>query len=414
MQPTPRQQQYFETIHNRGKDIRINKKFGGLNLQKFDMELPDGFQNQFPGAIQFKKQSSSPTKVFKIELEKKEQKEDEKKEQKDDEKKEQKKDEYYVKVFQIPDEDDFSYDVDDVDASLLYEKEVYRYLRSKAVGNKDIRNHFVQMRLSAKDPERKLGFLFTQDTKGVPLYIVQRSNRSLAKNFNDSRHKISARFVANIFTQLLYVIYLSQSIKLVHNDLHFGNILIVKDNVNNKKYEMFGREFKVVDHPYTIMIYDFDMASIIEPVHLQNPFRESLCKEYGRCKDYLQTDLYVWLLHLLDSPSAWDFASLGERERYTQLLYVFKNTLKTNVGATTWYKRLYEKIFPKKSVQTEAIQMIEKKNQKFKVASDTYPQPIFHVSCKEYNPTTLLCKHPIKPINQDKITGAWHKAFTSL
>lgn len=390
MQPTLKQQQYIETIHNRGKNIRINKKFGGLDLQKFDMELPDGFQNQFAGATQFKKQSSSPTKVFKTKLDGKD---------------------YYVKVFHIP--EDFVYDKDDMEASLLYEKEVYRYLRSKAVGNKDIKNHFIQMKLSAKDPEKKLGFLFTQDTKGVPLYLIQRSKHSLEKNFNDFRHTISARFVANIFTQLLYVIYLSQSIHLVHNDLHFGNVLIVKDNVHNKKYEMFGRVFDLVDHPYTIMVYDFDMASIIDPMHLQNPFRQRLCKEYGRCKDYLQTDLYVWLLHLLDSPSTWSFASLGEKERYTQLLSVFKTALKTDVKQTEWYKKLYRLLFPIKTAQSEAIEMIEKKNQKYR-ALHRYPQPIFHVSCKDYNPATLLCKHPMKPINQDKITGAWHKAFISL
>lgn len=390
MQPTSNQQQYIETIHNRGKDIRINKKFGGLDLQKFDMELPDGFQNQFPNATPFKKQSASPTKVFKTKLDDKD---------------------YYIKMFKIT--DDYLYDEDDVEAALLYEKEVYRYLRSKAVGNKDIKNHFVQMLLSAKDPVKKLGFLFTQDTKGVPLYLIQQSKRSLEKNFNDFRHTISARFVANIFTQLLYVIYLSQSINLVHNDLHFGNVLIVKDNINNKKYEMFGKEFKVVDHPYTIMIYDFDMASIIDPMHLQNPFRQSLCKEYGRCKDFLQTDIYVWLLHLIESPSTWDFASMAEHERYIQLISLFKNALKTNVQATTWYKRLYERVFPKKSLQTEAIQMIEKKNKQYK-SSETYPPPIFHASCSEYNPYKRVCKHPIKSINQDKITGAWYKAFLSL
>jgi hypothetical protein len=155
------------------------------------------------------------------------------------------------------------------------------------------------------------------------------------------------------------------------------------------------------------------MASIVEPSAYQNPFRESMCEELGRCKNYLPTDLYVWLVHLLNSSTTWEFANDTERVEYIRVLNIFKKAVKTDFRQALWYKKFYKEMFPKKTAQSQAIQMIEQKNMVSRTIAK-YPPPIFHASCKNYYPSQSRCQHPSKPIDNQKITNAWYEAFTSL
>ena len=290
--------------------------------------------------------------------------------------------------------------------ALLYEKEVYRYIRSKAVENKELLKYIVPMRLSAVDRKTHTAYIFTQDTGGIPLFKIAENSHSLEKYFNDFQHTITAKFVSNIFTQLLYVIFLLQNIQIVHNDLHFANILLVKDNVNNKKYEMFGQVFQVENHPYSLMIYDFDIASIVSPSSLNNPFRPATCAKSGRCKDYLYTDLYVWLVHLIGASHAWDFVDSTEKRRFYELVVRFKSDVKKSKskGIFDWLFRWY-----KNSEQFQVIHLIQKK----KILSKSlpnYPPPYFHASCKGIRPDMGLCTHFPKPVDGRRLAEAWNQA----
>lgn len=378
---TTKQKQYIEKIIHGRQFIKIDKHFNNLDLNHFDMELSNDFERKFPGSRQFKKDSSSPTTVFKTTIDGKE---------------------YFVKVFHIKNQRKFNQE--DPDNALLYEKEVYRYIRSKAVKNKDLKTHFIQMLLSAIDKRTRMGYIFTQDSGGVPLYLIASNRMALAEYFNDKQHNITAQFVANVFTQLLYVVYLLQSIHVVHNDLHFGNILLVKDNINTKQYEMFGQVFHVNNHPYTVKIYDFDMASIVEPTEWSNPFRAGVCEDYGRCADYLLTDLYVWLLHLTTSPETWMFVSNKEKLFYTKIIRLFKKNLQ--LKPKSFLQRLFRN---NKTLQSQVVQMMERKSELHQ--RDMYPNPIFYASCDSYR--TDFCRHPSTPMDPLKLAKAWKDALMS-
>lgn len=381
-----RQQQYIQMILNNRQLFRIDKKFNHLDLNKFDVELSENFRQKFPGSVQFKKNSSSPTAVLKTKVGGKE---------------------YFVKVFNLPlpkKEATPPLDIESPIMSLLYEKEVYRYLRSVAVKNKEIKKHFIQMLLSARDQKTNMGFIFTEDSGGVPLYKIQSSEEPpLSKYFNDVKHTITAQFVSNIFTQLLYVIYLLNSINVVHNDLHFGNVLLVKDNIENKEYEIYGYKFMVKDHPYSLKVYDFDMASIVDPSEWRNTFRAGLCHDYGRCKDYIYTDNYVWLVHLLE-PNTWQFADKIEKQKYILVVDYFKKVFKSKAIAS---KGFFQKLFGAVAT-TSPIDIIQSKH----IAKQNDP-PIFHASCQVFM-ERQKCIHPSKPVQGAELASAWSSAISIL
>jgi len=381
--PTSKQQEFFEMIYNNGQIYKIDKNMkNGVELDRFDVVLTNDFQKKFKVASQQKKNSASPTRIYKVVIANKP---------------------YYVKSFYIPTEKQRRPDQEDPESSLLYEKEVYRYIRSKAVGNKEYKKHFIQMLLSAVDKRANTGYIFTQNTGGIPLFMIAMNSRSLQKYFNDTQHTINAQFVSNIFTQLLYVIFLLQSINIVHNDLHFGNVLLIKDDINTKTYTMFGETFKVENHPYSLVVYDFDMASIVAPSNLNNVFRQGMCSEFGRCKDYLYTDMYIWLVHLLGSTRSWAFVDSTEKRRYIEIVNRFKENL------TTPPKGFFQWLFgAKKGTQERAIDMIEKKYRLQKNMQD-YPPPIFHASCDNYD--TKFCYHPPKVADAKILAKAWNNAL---
>lgn len=386
--PTPRQQQYMEELFHHGKAIKIDKKFDDkLKLDYFDLELPDSFQEEFPGSVQFRKHSSSPTRVYKTTIEGQD---------------------YYVKAFQVPQQQqrNNNTDKDDPLRTLLYEKEVYRYIRFKAVENKELLKYIVPMRWATVDRKTRTAYIFTKDTGGIPLFKIAENSHSLEKYFKDFQHTITAQFVSNIFTQLLYVISLLQNIQIVHNDLHFANILLIKDNRNNKTYKMFGHVFQVENHPYSLMVYDFDIASIVSPSSLNNPFRPATCTKSGRCKDYLYTDLYVWLVHLISSPRTWDFVDSTEKRRFYEVVDRFKSDVKKSKskGIFDWLFRWY-----KNSDQYQAMNMIQMK-QNLSKSLPNYPPPYFHASCKGFRPDIGLCTHYPKPVDGVRLAEAWHNA----
>lgn len=385
--PTARQQQYIERLFHHGKAVKIDKTFGdALELDYFDLELPDLFQKEFPGSVQFRKHSSSPTRIYKTTLEGKD---------------------YYVKAFEVPRQQQQNHpEKDNPLRALLYEKEVYRYIRSKAVQNKELLKYIVPMRLAAVDRKTHTAYLFTEDTGGIPLSKIAENSHSLEKYFKDPQHTLTSQFVSNIFTQLLYLISVLQTIQIVHNDLHFANILVVRDNVSNKTYEMFGQVFQVENHPYSLMVYDFDIASIVSPPPLNNPFRPATCVKSGRCKDYLYTDLYVWLVHLISASHAWDFVDPTEERRFQELVDRFKTDVKKSKsgGILGWLFRWY-----KNSDQYQAIHLIQMKKDLSK-SLPNYPPPYFHASCKGFRPDMGLCTHFPKPVDGKRLAEAWNHA----
>lgn len=268
----PRQQHMIPFLFQQN----VQKRFKGVNLFYYDetwrtpqqktKQKSSFFQQYFPELKQITKESASPTIVYRGMY---------------------KGRSIYVKSFRCGvDEKQFE-SLPNSYQRLSYEKEVYRYIRSVAEKDDEIRKHFINMLLCARDDTIGWAYIFSQDSGG--------------KTLNDyMKEDPSCSFMKNIFTQYLYVLHLMHNkLHIVHNDLHFGNMLVVRDNQPSKSYTFGGKTFHLENHPYHLMVYDFDNASIYEPPSYRNPFLNEFCKYLGRCNDYPQTDLYIFTMALV-------------------------------------------------------------------------------------------------------------------
>lgn len=277
----------------------IDKRFSGIDLFYYDEVWETTrqniqakkyfFQQQFPELKQIQKDSASPTIIYRGVY---------------------KGRDVYVKSFYCgTDEQQFDH-LDNDEKRLSYEKEVYRYIRSIAEKDDEVRKHFINMLLCAKDKGLGMAYILSQDSGGKPLNDYMNNSMTL-------------QFFKNIFVQYLYVLYLMhERLHIVHNDLHFGNVLVVKDKQPTKTYTLYGKTFHLENHPYYLMVYDFDQASIYEPPSYRNPYLYDFhCKKVGRCDDYPQTDLYIYLYFLLMN---YLFANVYDNANYVLLTIAFR------------------------------------------------------------------------------------------
>lgn len=275
----------------------IDKKFRRLDLFYYDeiwgstVTKPKSFfQQEFPGLKSIDKNSASPTVVYKGLY---------------------KGRKIFVKSFECgPTEQQFQH-LDNNMKRISYEKEVYRYIRAIAEKDNEVRRHFINMLFCAKDKDLGRAYIFSQDSGGMSVYDFMDTERT----------KLSCQFFKNIMVQFLYLIYLMHDrLHVVHNDLHFGNVLIVKDNEPHKTYTFYGKTFNLENHPYYLIIYDFDQASIYDPPSYRNPYlADYLCKKAGRCCDYPDTDLYTYLYFLLNN----DFSKYFTNTIQDQFQHIF-------------------------------------------------------------------------------------------
>lgn len=228
----------------------INKKFTGIDLFYYDEvwnpprqaqnQINSFFQKQFSQLKQIQKKSASPTIVYRGLY---------------------KGRKIYVKSFKCgKDKEELFKKLEVKEQILSYEKEVYRYIRSVADKNDEIRQHFIQMLFCAKDATNGRAYIFSQDSGGKPLYYYLFNNTNV-------------EFVKNVFTQYLHLLYLLHNVlHIYHNDLHLGNIMVIKDKQPTKTYSFGGKNFKLENHPYYLMVYDFDRSSIFSPYSYRNVF----------------------------------------------------------------------------------------------------------------------------------------------
>ena len=113
--------------------------------------------------------------------------------------------------------------------------------------------------------------------------------------------------------QNLYVLQLlHKRLKIVHNDLHSSNILIVNDHEPVKKYKIGRRTYKLMGHPYSLMVYDFDNSSM---KCNKNPFLSKwFKKEYG-VGDNPQKDIFLWYRLILLNEFGFDESKIQQFRR---------------------------------------------------------------------------------------------------
>lgn len=180
--------------------------------------------------------------------------------------------------------------------ALLYEKEIYRYIKSQLATRQDqdiYKRHFIIPKFVCQYGKDNRIANVTEDSGGI-------SVQNLMKKVNISPYE----YIALIF-QLLYIICLMHTIGISHNDVHLGNVIATPRKPEEQAFHRFdhnGKEYNI--YPYGTMynckIYDFDRASSIFHENLTLD-ETGLCREFGQCnrKDS-QKDVFntLMLIHM--------------------------------------------------------------------------------------------------------------------
>lgn len=225
---TPQMQKQKQQVSSSQQKIRAD----------FDM-----LQDKYNNVIAFSKDSNSPSHIYKGTSPSGES--------------------IYVKAFSIPQTVSLSKSKLPIDKyagyRMLYEKEVYRRIRAAVDGHvrslhltdderEGIRTHFIRMIHSIVNPTIDRYYIVTEDTGG--------------QAFKDMKPKLDSATLKKMYFEILYILYLLRKLKIIHNDLHPGNIIVVKDGIPTKTFRMYDKEYTLTNYPYHLVAYDFDMSSI--------------------------------------------------------------------------------------------------------------------------------------------------------
>ena len=159
--------------------------------------------------------------------------------------------------------------------SLMYEKEVYRYIQARIAKTDTLRRHFISPIFTcaygpATSPRRIA--VVTEDTGGI-------SASNLMKNIDMT----PMEYLAILF-QVLYIISLLNGIGISHNDIHLGNIIVTpRASGDFQSFRYNGSSFTIYPHSsmFNCKIYDFDRASSL--LGTNSILDGKLCDLYGQC-----------------------------------------------------------------------------------------------------------------------------------
>jgi len=220
---------------------------------------------------------------------------------------------------------------------LLYEKEVYRYVRSlqQHASNPlsaEYRKHFISMLLCMQDGVNVI--IITEDSRGITVYDFYQQN------------EVTEMFVKFMF-EMLYLIYLMQQAKILHNDNHIGNILVVPDkrgDPRDKTFTMKDQLYTIHNYPYSLKIYDFDLSCIIDVNISQSLQQSKMIHNVVKCNP--QRDVFNWFSmvysYILKEENIpwfnqkWDnfMKKLSSKQGYQLLVQILSNIQNKN---RKWY-----------------------------------------------------------------------------
>lgn len=200
--------------------------------------------------------------------------------------------------------------------AVLYEADIYKYI---AGHNEEIKKYFVNIFnvfevrfdfLVTNIIENQYDPIFLQrkhdlhldDGDNVCIIITENSEsitlNDFIKLFTDIQvsynYDLLKRTLSNIFYLVLQGInILNNTLRIQHNDMHFGNILI-KENIDNIFYDINKTdiEHKMFQSKYKISIYDFDRA-YLEGTH--NNLLDTLCPNGTGCNSLSNKDVFVFI-----------------------------------------------------------------------------------------------------------------------
>jgi hypothetical protein len=165
--------------------------------------------------------------------------------------------------------------------NLVYERSVYKTLFDKNKIHPEIDSMFIL----------PVG-IFEKDNKAI--LVTKKYNNMIALFDYIYENRLTIDNMYNIVLEVFNATYYMNTIlKIQHNDLHFGNILIKKHSPRKKKYFFNNKQSFMKDYmsEYTVRIYDFDQAYM---ENKENTYLDSnLCYDYGSCNQFSTKDLFI-------------------------------------------------------------------------------------------------------------------------
>ena len=175
-------------------------------------------------------------------------------------------------------------------------------------------------RMAALDilPDSKIHVIVTEDSKSESLndYLLKFTNNFVSNDYN-----IIKKILSNIFDLVIQGIYvLNDILKIQHNDMHFGNILIKQ---NKMEYSTFDKTH--LESEYKISIYDFDRAYYNGH---DNELLNNLCATGDGCNNLSLKDMFVFIQSLI-----FKYLSINTDIRYSLLKKYLEELLQAVVPA---------------------------------------------------------------------------------
>lgn len=196
--------------------------------------------------------------------------------------------------------------------SLLYESSIYHFISQQ---DENIKNFFVKFLHSGNTTlqnlidnhvikdiynsvllqrMRELGI---EHNSIIHLIITENSDSEKLIDYlykqtdahNNNNYDLVKKKLSNIFDLVIQGIYiLNDKLRIQHNDMHFGNILIKKEN---KEYKLLDSD-KYLESDYKISIYDFDRAY---RVGYDNQLLNQLCEHGMGCNNLSYKDIFIFI-----------------------------------------------------------------------------------------------------------------------
>jgi hypothetical protein len=221
---------------------------------------------------------------------------------------------------------------------LMYEKDIYKYISEEADKNSELVNHFMISPATFTVP------LNTFRQKLPPIIISQFDNINNENRFANVNGIITYDYeyrilddllfsdldidiINDIIFELLYSVYIMNTkLNIIHNDLHFKNVLVKKVVPYEYNYKFDELNYTLTKiKKYNVLIYDFNLSyrNGINNPDLNEDAESLQCKDYGNCNKITNKDVYLILVSIV-----YKYVNQQYYDRYTTIFHRIVNIKK--------------------------------------------------------------------------------------
>jgi len=207
---------------------------------------------------------------------------------------------------------------EETNLDLIFEKDIYEYISQKVKENNHYHVYFVEpvFFFSILGSELRL-LIQTKFFSPNKLFhgIVTRNysnSYKLSEFFPSILERDKIKLILRVIFEVLYGIYImNTTLFIIHNDLHFGNIIYETDIQEYKQeYLIEGLKFTLLKN-FNLRIFDYDCSSRFDN-KMRNPRLDTdYCKTYGSCNRYSQKDVFILIVTLIEYIIKYKFTYLN-------------------------------------------------------------------------------------------------------